>query len=85
MFQEQVIAYAVPLDVAIDLVLIFAVIAQGIEDLSHVQVRQVRRNFLRRHSAPSKFHDGADGCSCSVDDRLPTQDLIIRDHVAVLC
>ena len=42
------IGYAVSLDVRIDLVLIFTVVAQRIKYLSHVQVGQVRRNLFRR-------------------------------------
>jgi len=70
--KEQVIGYAVSLDVPIDLVLIFTVVAQRIKYLSHVQVGQVLRNLFRRNPTSPQFHYGANGRPRAVDDRFAT-------------
>src|SRR5690348_16976791 len=60
-----------------------AVVAEGIEHLRQLHVRKTARDRLGRNALARQLDDGTDRRAGASDDRLPTQDLIVGDDVAM--
>src|SRR5688572_17704319 len=75
---------AVALDVLLDLFLMLAEIAQGIEDLPLSEMRQMCWNLLGRDAQPPHFDDRAHGRARALDDRLAGQDRRIANDMKMV-
>src|SRR5271157_5623424 len=66
-----------------DLLLMVAVIAECVEDLSQAQMRQPCRDGLRCQTLPPSLHDRPDWRAGTLDNWPTAKDLIIGDDVAM--